>query len=118
MNIEELTAYCLEKKGVTHGFPFGGDTLVFKVMNKMFALTGLESSPASVNLKCDPEWALELREQHHDIKPGYHMSKIHWNTVCIEGELSDAFVLKLINHSYETIVNSLPKKVKTEWEAL
>ncbi len=118
MNVEDVTAYCLAKKGVTHGFPFGGDTLVFKVMNKMFLLTGLETIPARINVKCDPEWALALREEHEEITPGYHMSKVHWNTVEIEASLSDAFILKLIDHSYEIIVESLPKKIKEEWQFL
>jgi predicted DNA-binding protein (MmcQ/YjbR family) len=76
MNIEDIRDYCLAKSGVTEGFPFGGDTLVFKVMNKMFALTGLEGDPPYVNLKCDPERAIELREQYEAIQPGWHMNKV------------------------------------------
>lgn len=76
MNIEEIRDYCLSKPGVTEGFPFGGDVLVFKVVNKMFALTGLEGDPPYVNLKCDPERAIELREEYEDIRPGWHMNKV------------------------------------------
>ncbi len=112
MHIEEFTAYCLAKKGVVESFPFGGDTLVFKVLNKMFALTGLESSPFTVNLKCDPEKALELRENYEEIVPGYHMNKAHWNTVNLEGMLDEALIKALIDHSYDLVVQSLPKKDK------
>ncbi|MBK9735014.1 MAG: MmcQ/YjbR family DNA-binding protein [Saprospiraceae bacterium] len=110
MHIEDITNYCLSKQEVTHSFPFGGDTLVFKVMGKMFLLTGLESIPASINVKCDPEWAIELRESYEDIIPGYHMSKVHWNTVSIEGSLEDSFIFRLIDHSYDLVVASLPKR--------
>lgn len=112
MNVEELTTYCLGKKGVEESFPFGGDTLVFKVIGKMFALTGLDASPCTVNLKCNPEWAITLREEYEDIIPGYHMNKIHWNTVNIEYGLEDSFIKKMIDHSYELVVSSLPKKDK------
>ncbi len=112
MNIETLTEYCLAKKGVTESFPFGGDTLVFKVMDKIFALTGMDESPCKVNLKCDPEWTLTLREEHEDIQPGYHMNKKHWNTVNIEGALSDGFILKLVDHSYDLVISTLSSKVK------
>jgi predicted DNA-binding protein (MmcQ/YjbR family) len=111
MDIEYLTSYCLKKKAVSHGFPFGGDTLVFKVMDKMFALTGLETIPARVNLKCDPEKAIELREQFPtDILPGYHMNKKYWNTVMLEGALSSKKIELLIDHSYDLVVASLNKK--------
>ena len=112
MNIEEFVAYCIAKKGVEESFPFGGDTLVFKVIGKMFALTGLNSSPCTVNLKCDPERSVLLREEFLDIIPGYHMNKTHWNTVNIEGELDESLVKELIDHSYDLIVQSLPKKDK------
>jgi len=112
MNIETLTEYCLAKKGVTESFPFGGDTLVFKVMDKIFALTGMDESPCKVNLKCDPEWTLTLREEHEDIQPGYHMNKKHWNTVNIEGALSDGFILKLVDLSYDLVISTLSSKDK------
>jgi len=115
MNIEDFYNYCLSKKGVTEHFPFDKDTLVFKVGGKMFALTSLkkwEEGNHSVNLKCNPEYALELRSQYQAVKPGYHMSKIHWNTVCFNQDLSDKMILALIDHSYDLILESLTKKVR------
>ncbi len=112
MNIEEFRDYCLRKKGVEETFPFDEVTLVFKVMGKMFALIGLDSDHFSVNLKCDPERAIELRESHPEIQPGWHMSKKHWNTVSFEGALDDDFLLELIDHSYDLVVAKLPKKVR------
>ncbi len=118
MNIEEFRDYCLFKKGVTESFPFGEDTLVFKVMGKMFALVGLEKHPASANLKCDPEWAIELRETYDGlIIPGYHMSKVHWNTVELEN-LPQDLLLELIDHSYTLVVKSLTKKLQAELNML
>lgn len=117
MNIQQLYEYCLSKKGVTEHFPFDEDTLVFKVGGKMFCLTSLkkweEGSP-SLNLKCDPDLAIQLREQFADIIPGYHMSKIHWNTVLVNNELPDKKVTHFINHSYELVFASLPKKTRQE----
>jgi predicted DNA-binding protein (MmcQ/YjbR family) len=118
MNIEELTDYCLSKKGVSESFPFGGDTLVFKVVNKIFALTGVDSSPCQVNLKCHPDWAIELREQHEDIMPGYHMNKVHWNTVNIEGQLDHSLIKQMIDHSYQLVVDSLSRKDRLVLETL
>lgn len=118
MNIEEFTLYCLSKKGVEESFPFGGDTLVFKVISKMFALTGLDSVPCTVNLKCNPERSIILREEYDDILPGYHMNKTHWNTINIEGSLEESLVKELIDHSYELVVSSLPKKDKLLLDAL
>jgi predicted DNA-binding protein (MmcQ/YjbR family) len=111
MDIEQFRNYCLSKNGVEESFPFGEETLVFKVMGKIFAITGLENDTFRVNLKCDPERAEELREQHpDDIIPGYHMNKKHWNTVFFEQGLNDAFLLELIDHSYDLIVQKLPKR--------
>jgi predicted DNA-binding protein (MmcQ/YjbR family) len=119
MNIEQFRDYCLSKKGVTESFPFGEDTLVFKVMGKMFALAGLDSHPATANLKCDPERAIALREEYDGlIFPGYHMSKKHWNTVEIEKNLPQPLLLELIDHSYDLVVKSLTKKLKAELAAL
>jgi len=118
MNIEEFRAYCLSKPGVTDGFPFGESTLVFKVMNKIFAITGLDAPEFRVNLKCDPERAIELREQFDFVLPGWHMNKKHWNTIVVESEITDAFLIELTNHSYELIVASLPKKLKEELKNL
>jgi predicted DNA-binding protein (MmcQ/YjbR family) len=110
MDIEAFRDYCLSKKGTDESFPFDEKTLVFKVMGKMFALAGLEASPSSANLKCDPERAIELREEYpEDIRPGYHMNKKHWNTVIIEGELSDEFIIELVDHSYDLVVSKLRK---------
>ena len=113
MNIEELRIYCLSKAHVTEGFPFDEKTLVFKVANKMFALTGLEKYPPSVNLKCDPDLSLDLQEEYPEITPGYHMNKKHWITVQYS-ELSDELVKKMIDDSYGLVVKSLTKKLRTE----
>lgn len=118
MNIEEIREYCIAKKGVTESFPFDEVTLVFKVMNKMFALVGLDAVPPFINLKCDPERAIELREHYEDIQPGYHMNKQLWNSVYFSAGLPRNLVLELIDHSYELIIESLPKKLRKEWEEL
>ena len=117
MNIEEYREYCISKPGVTESFPFNQNTLVFKVMNKMFALTNVEGF-ASINLKCDPDYAIELREQHEGIKPGYHMSKKHWNTCMTDNDVPDDLLLKLIDDSYNLIVSKLTKALKQELEDL
>lgn len=113
MDTEFIRQYCLAKKGVTESFPFDIETLVFKVGNKVFALMSLERQPLSINLKADPDWSVELREQHEQIIPGYHMNKTHWNTVIIDGLKRD-LVLQLIDHSYDLVFKSLTKKVKEE----
>lgn len=115
--IDEFREYCLVKKGVTEETPFGPDTLVFKVMGKVFAVTGIDEYEF-VNLKCDPERAAELREQHEGIKPGWHMNKTHWNSVMTDGSVSDDLFKELVDHSYDLIVKSLPKKKREEWSAL
>ena len=118
MHIEAFREYCLAKRGVTEGLPFGPDTLVFKVMGKMFALSGLERIPPQVNLKCDPERAEYLREEYEgDIIPGYHMSKTHWNTIYLD-RLPPKLVTELVDHSYELVVAKLSKKLKTELDEL
>lgn len=114
MNIEEFRHYCLAKKAVTEEFPFDTVTLVFKVAGKMFALTGLDAETFSVNLKCDPEYALELRERYPEVQEGYHMNKKHWNTILFEGSLDDALLMSLIDHSYDLVVKGLPKKIRDE----
>ncbi|WP_138991872.1 MmcQ/YjbR family DNA-binding protein [Larkinella sp. C7] len=116
MNIETLRTYCLSKPGANESFPFGEDTLVFKVGGKVFALTSLDARPLSVNLKCNPELAVELREQYDSVRPGYHMNKVHWNTVIIDGTVRESDLKKWIDHSYELIVASLPKSVRQELE--
>lgn len=118
MNIEEFRIYCIEKAHVTECFPFDQDTLVFKVADKMFTATSLakwEKGDKSVNLKCDPEKAISLREEYESIIPGYHMNKKHWNTVDIDnGELPESLIKQLIDHSYELVVKSLTKKRQKE----
>jgi len=114
MNIEIFRDYCLNKKAVTESFPFDEETLVFKVGSKIFALTSLDSNPFSANLKCEPERALQLREQHDIITPGFHMSKKHWNTVVMDGRLSNEFVFELIDHSYDLVVKGMTKKQRVE----
>jgi len=116
MNVEEFREYCIRKPGVTEEFPFDETTLVFKVMGKMFALTNLEGD-WSLALKCDPDRAIELREQFPAIQPGYHMSKVHWNTVMMDGSLSRKLILELINDSYQLVVDKLPAKIKQELTA-
>lgn len=118
MNIEEFRQHCISKKGVTEEFPFDAKTLVFKVMGKMFALTGLERLPSQVNLKCDPERAVALREEYDGaIIPGYHMSKVHWNTLVLE-QLPPKLILELTNHSYDLVVSKFTKKLKTAFDTL
>lgn len=115
MNIQQLYEFCLSKKGVTEHFPFDEDTLVFKVGGKMFALTSLsawENGKPSINLKCNPKIALELREQFNGINPGYHMNKVHWNTVQINEDVPDKKIIHLINHSYELVFKSLTKSIQ------
>lgn len=109
MNIESFYNYCSSLPGVTEDFPFGEDTLVFKVMGKMFALTDINKFD-SINLKCDPLRALELREQYEEIKSGYHMNKKHWNTVSTQGKLENSFIFEMITDSYQLVVKGLSKK--------
>ncbi|KAB2846160.1 MAG: MmcQ/YjbR family DNA-binding protein [Melioribacteraceae bacterium] len=113
MDIEKLREYCLKKKGVTEGFPFGDDTLVFKVMEKMFCLTNL-TPPLNINLKCDPEKAIELREEYDFVRPGYHMNKQHWNTIDLERVAMPKLIYEWIDDSYNLVVNSLTKKIRVE----
>jgi predicted DNA-binding protein (MmcQ/YjbR family) len=113
MNIEQYRDYCLLKPGVTEGFPFDEKVLVFKVMNKIFALTDIEEF-TFINLKCDPEKAMELREENPGIRPGYHMNKQQWNSVYTDGSVSDQLFHELINHSYDLIVAGLTKKLREE----
>ena len=113
MNIEELRTYCLSKPGVTESFPFDEVTLVFKVLDKMFCLTSLDKD-LSMNVKCKPEKAIELREEFEDVLPGYHMNKKHWNTVNITGRIDDDQLKKWIDDSYDLIVQSMTKKKQLE----
>ncbi len=119
MNIEAFRMNCLDRKGVEETLPFGPDTLVYKVMGKAFALTGLDAPVFRVNLKCDPEKALELRDTYpEEIIPGWHMNKKHWNTVYFEMSLPESLLHELIDHSYQLVVDGLPKKLKEALQQL
>jgi len=114
MNIEELREYCLSKPFVEEAFPFDNETLVFKVMGKIFLLCGINSQPIQFNVKCKPEEAIELREQYSCVLPGYHMNKQHWNTIICDGTASKKLIKQWIDNSYQLIVDSLPKKLREE----
>ena len=118
MNIEELQLYCTGKKGVTEEFPFDETTLVFKVVGKIFAICGLAEPELRVNLKCDPDRAVELRDMYSEIIPGWHMNKKHWNTVYLEQSLSNALICQLIDHSYDLVVSKLTKTEKRFLDSL
>jgi len=121
MNIEQLRAYCMHKKGVTEEFPFDDVTLVFKVLGKMFALVGLrkwEEGETKINLKCNPEKAEELRATYESVNPGYHMSKKHWNTVTLNNDVNDSLAFELIDHSYAMVVKGMTKKLRDELNSL
>lgn len=113
MTLEYFREYCLTKPGVTEDTPFDQNTLAFRVAGKIFSLTSINEFE-SINLKCDPERAAELREQHPGITPGYHMNKKHWNSVSTQGNVPDKLILELADHSYELIFGSLPKKLQAE----
>ncbi len=115
MDIEEIRAYCLSKKGTEEGFPFDDTTLVIKVGGKIYILIRLDGDP-SINLKCDPARAIELRESNPGIIPGYHMNKKHWNTVFLDGSLSTNLLREMIDHSYNLVFQSLPIKLRLEVE--
>jgi len=117
MFIDEFREFCLKKPGVTESTPFGPDTLVFKVMNKVFAITGIDEFEF-INLKSTPEKAIELRETHEGIRPGWHMNKTHWNSVFTDGSVSNQLIKALTDASYDLIVESLPKKTQKELEVL
>lgn len=109
MNIEQIREHCLKKKGVTEEFPFNEDTLVFKVAGKIFLLASLETIPLQINLKCDPEKAIELREEYDSVQPGYHMNKKHWNTIIIDGTIPINKIFDWIDDSYLLVVAGLNK---------
>ena len=121
MYIDQLRDHCLNKKGVTESFPFDEHTLVFKVMGKMFALIPLEKWEAgeqSINLKCDPERSIELRETYAGVSPGFHMDKLHWNTVRCDIDVPPKLILELADHSYELVIAKFPKKLKAAFDDL
>ena len=113
MNVEELRDYCLQKSGVTEGMPFGNDTLVSRVGNKIFLLMSLNTGNR-FNVKCDPELAIELRDRHAEVIPGFHMNKTHWNSVYTDGNLTNKQLCEMIDHSYSLILKSLPKVLQAE----
>lgn len=113
MNLEVLHQHCMQKLGVEEGFPFDQKTLVFKVFGKMFALVDVDDF-TSINLKCDPEKSLDLRERYHAVKPGFHMNHKHWNTIAFNEDVSDAHLFELIDHSYQLVYNGLSKKFRNE----
>ena len=112
MDIEQFRAYALSKPGTSEDFPFDEVTLCLRVMGKIFAITGLDNEKFTVNLKCNPDYAVELRELHSEVQPGWHMNKTHWNTVDFEGELDDKTLRQFIDHSYEQVVKTLKKSEK------
>jgi len=109
MDAVEFREYCLAKPNATEGTPFGETVLVFKVAGKMFALMSLDEVPVTANLKCDPDLALELRDRYEQVRPGYHMNKKHWNTVEIGGGIPKTELRKMIDHSYQLVVKTLPQ---------
>lgn len=114
IDLQQLKKYCLSKKGVSEDFPFDDETLVFKVGSKMFALTNIKEKQLKINLKCDPMMAQDLRQEYEAIKPGYHMNKIHWNTVEIDGTIDDNIIEMLIDISYDLVFKGLRKKEREE----
>jgi predicted DNA-binding protein (MmcQ/YjbR family) len=108
MDLAQFREYCLSKPHATEGTPFGPDVLVFKVGGKIFALAALDEVPTTVNLKCEPDWALDLRDRYEQVRPGYHMNKKHWNAVEIDTGIPDPELRKMIDHSYELVAKSLP----------
>ena len=116
MTFETARALCLCLPQVEETVPFGPEVLVYKVAGKMFALLIPDEVPVRMNLKCDPERALELRDRYESILPGYHMSKKHWNTLMLDGALPSKLVRELIEHSFDLVVGSLPKKVRAEYQ--
>jgi predicted DNA-binding protein (MmcQ/YjbR family) len=113
MNVDDIRAHCLQKENVEEGFPFDEDTLVFKVNGKMFLLVSLTDIPLRFNVKCDPEKAIALREEYMQVQPGYHMSKVHWNTVVTEGGMSRKLLLEQIDHSYDLVAAGSKKKKRS-----
>lgn len=120
MNIEEAREACLAIKGADESFPFGEDVLVFKVMNKMFAYMGIDSKDGEflLNLKCDPEKAIELRERYSGVMPGYHSNKKYWNSIVLESDVSNKLIKELIQHSVDEVIKKLPKVKQNEYNNL
>jgi predicted DNA-binding protein (MmcQ/YjbR family) len=110
MNLADFCAYCLSLPHVEETTPFGPDVLVYKVGGKMFALATPDEFPSTVNLKCDPDRAIELRDRYEEVQPGFHMNKRHWNTITLGGRVTAPLVRDLIDHSYQLVFASLPRK--------
>jgi len=119
MDIETYRDYCLSKKGVNESLPFGPESLVLKLMGKIFTIASLDEVPLRANLKCDPERAIDLREEYpENILPGYHMNKKHWNTLVLDGSLQKTLIFELVDHSYNLIHQGLTRKLKEELDLL
>jgi len=116
VDIEQLQEYCLSKNGAKETLPFGPDTLVYKAGGKVFLLTSLNAENLRFNVKCDPDLAVELREQYDCVLPGYHMNKKHWNTIVVDGSVSLKQLKQWIDHSYDLVVESLPKKLREQYK--
>jgi predicted DNA-binding protein (MmcQ/YjbR family) len=116
MDVESFREYCLGNPAVTEGTPFGEDVLVFKISGKIFALLALDEVPPTANLKCDPDRALELKDRYEQVRPGYHMNKKHWNTVEIDSGIPDSELRKMVDHSYDLVVRSLPTRQRAKLE--
>ena len=114
MDLEEFREHCLAKRHVTESTPFGDEVLVFKIGGKIFALASLDDVPATANLKCEPDLALELRDRYEEVRPGYHMNKKHWNTVDLGGSIPPTELRKMIDHSYDLVVASLPRSLRAK----
>ena len=114
MNVEDFRLYCLAKAGTAEDLPFDEVTLTFKVGGKIFAITGLDNEVFEVNLKCDPDLAIQLREKYDGVRPGFHMNKKHWNTVSFESDISESALLEMVDHSYDLVFKGLPKKTRLE----
>ena len=116
MEREGLSAACVAKPGAVETYPFGDRTAVYKVGGKMFALVPVDADPPTISLKCDPEWSELLRNAYAAVRPGYHLNKRHWNTVSLDGTIPNDEVAELIQHSYELVVESLPRRVREALE--
>lgn len=114
ITLDEIRHHCLKKEKVTEDLPFDESTLAFRIGGKIFLLTDIDAEILSINLKCDPQKAIELRDNYPEIRPGYHMNKRHWNTVLCEGDLPRTMILELIDHSHELVLASLPRKLRQE----
>ena len=118
MNLESIRTYCLAKPGkVTEDFPFDEEVLVFRVYGKIFLLTSINDRPLALNLKSDPEQAIEWREQYESVRPGYHMNKKHWNTVTMDGSIPRHELLKMVDHSFDQVVRGLKKSDRKKLES-